>query len=112
MTRKLNSVNDPSNGSYHVGNDIIYNTEVLKCNLWDYNGAYIVVRSDIAVIAGAAIQFTFKNWLISIDDAEYFNMVIPMYDLLKYSSDYWVTIGSLWFYSKDQIVATSHLDLI
>ena len=35
--------------------------EVLKCNLWDYNGAYIVVRSDIAVITGAAIQFTFKN---------------------------------------------------
>ena len=35
--------------------------EVLKCNLWDYNGAYIVVRGNITVIAGAATQVTFKN---------------------------------------------------
>ena len=35
MTRKWNIFNDQSNANYDVGNEIIYNTEVLKCNLCD-----------------------------------------------------------------------------
>ena len=35
VTRKWNIVNDQSNGNYGVGNEIIYNTEVLKSNLCD-----------------------------------------------------------------------------
>ena len=34
-TRKCNIVNDQSNKNYYVGNEIIYNTEVLKSNLCD-----------------------------------------------------------------------------
>ena len=48
-TRKWNIVNDQSNTNCNVGNDIIYNTEVLKYNLYDYNDAYILVRSDISI---------------------------------------------------------------
>ena len=44
VTRKWNIVNDQSNANYDVGNEIIYNTEVLKSNLCDYNDAYILVR--------------------------------------------------------------------
>ena len=29
------------NANYDVGNEIIYDTEVLKSNIWDYNDAYI-----------------------------------------------------------------------
>ena len=36
MTRKWNMVNDQSNVNYDVGNEIIYNTEVLKSNFCDY----------------------------------------------------------------------------
>ena len=39
VTRKWNIVNDQSNPNYGVGNEITYNTEVLKSNLCDYNDA-------------------------------------------------------------------------
>ena len=48
VTRKWNIVND--NSSSGVGNEIIYNTEVLKSNLCDYNDAYNLVRGDITNI--------------------------------------------------------------
>ena len=38
VTKQLNTVNDQSNANYDdVGNEVIYNTEVLKSNLCDYN---------------------------------------------------------------------------
>ena len=36
---KWNIVNDQSNAKYEVGNEVIFNTEVLKYNLCDYNNA-------------------------------------------------------------------------
>ena len=71
-------------------------TDVLKCNLSDYNDAYILVRSDITVAADPATQVAFKNGApftrcitkidgTTIDDAEDLD-----------------TAGSLWFYSKDK----------
>ena len=39
-----------------VGNEIIYNTEVSKSNLCDYNDAYILVRGGINVTAATATQ--------------------------------------------------------
>ena len=50
MTRKWKIVNDQSNAYYHVGNEIIYNTEDLKTNICDQNDAYILVRGDIDII--------------------------------------------------------------
>ena len=37
-----------------------------------------------------------------IDDAEDLDIVMPMYNLIEYSSSYSETTGSLWFYSKDE----------
>ena len=48
-TRKWNIVHDNSKANYGVGNEIIYNVEVLKSNLCDYNDAYILVRGDITI---------------------------------------------------------------
>ena len=56
VTRKWNVANDQSNANYDVGNEIIYNTEVLKSNLRDFNDAYILVRDDITVRAASATQ--------------------------------------------------------
>ena len=61
VTRKWNIVNDQSNAN-SVGNEIIYNTEVLKSNLCHCNDAYILVRGDITVTAALATQVSFKNF--------------------------------------------------
>ena len=34
----------------YIGNEIVYDTEVLESNLCDYNDAYILVRSNITTI--------------------------------------------------------------
>ena len=47
VKRKWNITNDQSNANYDVGNEIIYNTKVLKSNLCDYNDVYILVRGEI-----------------------------------------------------------------
>ena len=54
VTRKQNIVNDQSNVNYDVGNEIIYNTEILKSNLCDFNDAYILGKGDITVTAASA----------------------------------------------------------
>ena len=98
---------------YAPANEITYNTEILKSNLCDYNDAYISVTGDITVVASPATQVAFKNcapftkcitnlYGTAIDNAEDLNLVIPMYKLIEYSSNYSETTGSLWFYSKDE----------
>ena len=39
----------------------MYSTEVLKSNLCDYNGAYILVRGDITIVGHNITQVAFKN---------------------------------------------------
>ena len=89
-----------------MGNDIIYNTEVLKSNLCDYNDTYILVKGDITVEAVHATKLAFKNCApftkcftkidgTTIDAAEVLDLVMPMYHLLEYSSQYSGTTGSL-----------------
>ena len=36
----------------------------------------------------------------TIDDAEDVDLVIPIYNLIEYSSNFSETIGSLWFYPR------------
>ena len=99
--------------NYGVGIDITYNTEVLKSNFCDYNDACISVRGDITVTAAGATQVTLKSCAQftkcitkingpTIDNAEDLDLVITMYNLLEYSSNFSWTTGSLWFYSKDK----------
>ena len=37
-----------------------------------------------------------------MDDAEDLDLVMAMYNLIEYSSNYIDTTGTLWFYSKDE----------
>ena len=109
VARKWNTVNDQSTANYDVGNEIIYNTEVLKDNICDYNDAYILVRGDITVAAAPAAQVSFKNCApftkcitkideTTVDDAEDLDSVMLMYNLIEYSLNCSETTGSLWFY--------------
>ena len=117
MIRRSNIVNDESNENYVVGNKIIYNAEVLKSNLCDYNNAYILVRDDIITTKqNNSTPFLFKNYAplskcmtkidgITIDYAEDLDLVIPMYNVIEYSSNYSDTTGRSWYDTKD--VATN-----
>ena len=61
MTRKWSIVNDNSKANYRVGNEIIYNTYVLRSNLCDYD-VNILVRGDFAIIGHQVTQVAFKNY--------------------------------------------------
>ena len=92
---------------------LIYNREVLKSNLCDFNDSYILVRGDITVTTSPTTQVSFKNCApftrcitkvdgITIDDAKDLDLVMPIHSLIEYSSNYSETTGILWFYSKDE----------
>ena len=113
MKRKWNIVNDQTNANYDVGNEIVYNAEVLKSNLCDYNDAYILVTGNITIIGHQVTQVAFENWApftkcvpridgTTIDDAEDLDLVVPMYNIIEYSSNCSKTRGILWFYSKEE----------
>ena len=112
VTRKWNIVNDQSNANYDAGNETVFNTEVLKSYLCHYNDAYILVRGNITIIGHQVTQAAFKNCApftkcitkidgTTVDDAGDLDIVMPMYNLIEYSSNCSETTGNLWFYSKD-----------
>ena len=113
MTRKWNILNDNSNACYNGANEITYNTEVLKFSLCDYKDAYILVAGDITNLGHQETQVAFKNCApfttcitkideTTIDNTEDLDLVMAMYNLIEYSSNYSETTGSLWLYSKDK----------
>ena len=113
VTRKWDIANNNSKSNHDATNEITYNTEVLKSNLCDYIDVYILVAVDITVKAAPSTQVAFKNYATftkcitkidgtAIDDAEDLDLVMPMYNLIEYSSNYSETTGSLWFYSKGE----------
>ena len=90
---------------------------MLTSNLCDQSDAYIVVKGDITVTNPGSIMYdkklAFKNnapfsSCISkinhtlIDNAEDFDNVILMYNLLKYNKNYRKTTGSYWNYYRDE----------
>ena len=114
-------INDNIRGAYSPNKQIRFKTAMLRSSLCDYSDAYILVKGNIAVNnnagAGAAANNTnkkviFKNCApftnciskinnTQIDNAEYIDIVMPMYNLIEYSDNYSKTSGSLWKYCKD-----------
>ena len=81
---------------------------LLKSNFCDYNDAYIIVKGDITIRAAPQTQVTFKNYApltkcitnideTTINDAENLDLVMPIYNLIEYSSNYSQTTGILCF---------------
>ena len=99
VTRKWNIINDNSNPNYGVGNEVNYNTGILKSNLCDYKDACILLKGDIAVTTAPETQvafekfapFTKRNTKIdgtTIDYAKNLDLVMPMYNLIECGSSY------------------------
>ena len=108
VTRKWNIINDQSNANDNAENETIYNTEVLKSNLCDYNDAYVLVEGNITIVGDDGPEVAIKNCAPFIkidgtrmDDVDDLDLVMLMYNLLEYGSNYSDKTGSLWFYSKD-----------
>ena len=68
---------------------------MLKFSLSYFNDAYILVKGDITVIKVHSIQVSFKNCepctkciikldITTIDDADYLDLLLPMYNLMEY----------------------------
>ena len=106
---------------YNNGNQIEFKTSMLRLRLCDYSDAYILVNGTITVwdTETAAAPNNRNKKLIfqnctpftdcisginnkEIDHAKDNNVVMPMYDLIKYSDNYSKTSGTLWEYYKDE----------
>ena len=94
---------------------------MLRSSLCNYSDAYILVKGNISVkntaAAGAAAndigkKVIFKNCApftnciskknnTQIDNAEYIDIVMPMYNLIEYSDNYSKKSEILWQYCKD-----------
>ena len=121
-TRNWIEINDESRGNY-ANVDIKFKTTMLRSNLCDYADSYILVKGTIT-IRGAGDDatarqadernkgVTFKKCApftkfisrtnnTDIDNADDIDIVMPMYNVIEYSDNYFKTSGSLWQYYKD-----------
>ena len=128
-TIKWIEIFDQSNGTYNPNKDIRFKTPQIRDDLCDFNDAYIVVTGRINLEnsnlpAGAnyndipdgvvnpkkvalknSVPFfncTLKINNQLIEDAQDFDTVRPMYNLLYYSKNFRKTKGSFWNYYPDK----------
>ena len=120
-TRNWVEINDEARGAYSHNKKIKFKTSMLRSSLCGNGDAYILVKGNITVnntaADGAAANNTnkkviFKNCApftnciskinnTQIDNAEYIDIVMPMYNLIEFSDNYSKTSGSLWKYYKE-----------
>ena len=120
-TKNWVEIDDDVRGAYSPNKQIRFKTSMLRSSLCDYSDAYILVKGNISVnntaAAGAAANNTNKKVIFKncapftnciskinneqIDNAEYIDIVMPMYNLIEYSDNYSKTSGSLWQYCKE-----------
>ena len=123
-TKNWVEINDESRRTYNVNSQIKFKTTMLKSGLCDYSDAYILVKGKITITGtgdDAAVRqadernkgVVFKNCAPSInciseinntqvDNAKDIGIVMPMYNLIKYSDNYVKTTGNLWQYFRDE----------
>ena len=117
-TRNWVEIDVKARGTYSPNKQIKFKTAMLRSSLCGYSDAYILVKGNTSVnnTAGADIntnkKVIFKNCApfnnciskinnTQIDNAEYIDIVMPVYNLLEYIDDYSKTSGSLWQYCKE-----------
>ena len=125
-------INDDIRGAFSPNKQIRFKTTTLRSILCDYSDAYILVKGNISVnytaAEGAAAnnankKVIFKNCApftnciskinnTQIDNAEYIDIVMPMYNLIEYSDNYSKTSGSLWQYCKDIPAVNNDGDIV
>ena len=129
--KKWYIIDSESNGNYSHHNPIKFLTKSIESSLCDYSDAYILVTGNIAVKKRnndntnniditQATQVAFKNCApfkkcrteineTFIDEADFINITMPMYNLIKYSDNYSDSSGSLWDFKRDEIVDNANM---
>ena len=110
-------INDESRGTYNVNSQIKFKTTMLKSSLCDYSDAYILVKGTITITGARAdaaarqaderdkgVAFKtcapFTNCISKInntlvDNTEFIDIVMPMYNLIEYSDNYALEIHQM-----------------
>ena len=90
-------------------------TRSIESSLCDYSAAYILVTGNITVTPHNAVtKVVFKNCApfekcrteineTFVDETDFINITVPMYNLIEYSDNYSDTSGSLWQFKRDEI---------
>ena len=120
-TKKWYVIDSESKGNYSQDDPIKLLIKSLESSLCDYSDAYILVTGNITATPNNAVtQVVFKNCApfkncrteindIFIDNADFINITIPMYNLIEYSDNYSDTSGSLWDFKRDEIINNADL---
>ena len=115
-TKKWYIIDSESNGNYSQNDEIKFLTRPIESSLCDYSDAYILVTGNItATPNNAATQAVFKNCApfekcrtemneALVDETDFINITMPMYNLIEYHVNYSSTSGSLWHFGRDEII--------
>ena len=100
---------------------------MLRSDFCDYSDAYIVVKEIVTVSADERDRDEMNRQVISknnapfisciskingvlVENAEDLDIVMPMYNLLRYSKNYSKTSASLWNYYRDELTDETNDD--
>ena len=120
-TKNWVEINDEARGTYSHNKQIKFKTLMLRSSLCDYSDASILAKGNITVnnTAGAGVPVSNTNKQVifkssasftsciskinntQIDNAEYIDIVMPIYNLIEYSDNDSKISGILWQYCKD-----------
>ena len=115
-TKKWYIIDSESKGNYSHENPIKFLTSSLKSSLCDYSDAHVLVIGNItATPNNTATEVVFRNCApfvkcrteineTFIDEANFINITLPMYNLIEYSVNYSSTSGRLWHFERDEII--------
>ena len=114
-TKNWVEITDESRGAYNNNIQIRFKTSMLGSSLCDYSDVYIPVKGTITVVNIGTSEtpnndnkkVIFKNCVLftscisrinntHIDDAQYIDIVMQMYNLIEYGDNYSKTSGILW----------------
>ena len=115
-TKNWYIIDSESKGNYSHENPMKFLASSLESSLCDYSDVYILVTGNITATPNtAATQVVFKNCApfekyrteineTFIDETDFINIAMPMYNLIEYSVNYSSTSGSLWHFGRDEII--------
>ena len=111
-TKKWYIIDSETKDDCSQNDEIKFLTRSIESSLCDYSDAYILVTGNITATPNAATQVVFRNCPpfnkcrieingTFVDEADFINTTMPMYNLIEYSDNYSDSSGSLWQFKRD-----------
>ena len=115
-TKKWYIIDCESNGNCSQNDEIKFLTRSIESSLCHYSDAHILVTRNITATSyNVATQVVFKYYApfekcrteineTFVDETDFINIIMRMYNLLEHSDNYSDTSGSLWQFKRDEII--------